>query len=118
MKAFEPADEDARLAALYAYEVLETPSEEIFDTFTSLAARFCETPIALISLVDRDREWLKSAFGMALREVSRGEALGAHAILAEGIFQIPDTREDQRFADKPWVVGEPRARFYAAVPLR
>jgi PAS domain S-box-containing protein len=113
MKAPAPADEVARLAALYACEVLETPSEELFDAFTALAARFCRTPIALITLLDRDREWFKSAF-----EVARADAIGAHAILAERIFVVPDTRADPRFAGNRLVVGEPGVRFYAAVPLR
>ena len=111
-------EEDRRLAALYQYELLDTPSEDLFDAFTTLAATICDAPISLISLIDSDRQWFKSRFGLAARETPRDVAFCAHAILEEGIFEINDAQEDQRFFDNPLVTGEPLVRFYAGVPLR
>jgi PAS domain S-box-containing protein len=111
-------EEDRRLAALYQYELLDTPSEDLFDAFTTLAATICDAPISLISLIDSDRQWFKSRFGLAARETPRDVAFCAHAILEDGIFEINDAQDDQRFFDNPLVTGEPLVRFYAGVPLR
>ena len=110
--------EERRLAALYDYELLDTPSEDVFDAFTQLAAHLCATPIALISLIDRDRQWFKSVVGLDFRETPRDVAFCALAIRSEGIFEVADARADRRFADNPLVAGELGVRFYAGYPLR
>lgn len=113
-----PPSEERRLAALYEYELLDTPSEGLFDAFTRLAAHVCDVPISLISLVDRDRQWFKSVLGLDLRETPRDVAFCAHAIAGDGIFEVDDLTADARFADNPLVTGEPGIRFYAGYPLR
>ena len=110
--------EERRLAALYEYELLDTPSEDLFDALTQLAAQLCETPVALISLVDRHRQWFKSSVGLELRETPREVSFSAHAILGDGIFEVGDASADPRFAENPLVTGAPRIRFYAGYPLR
>jgi PAS domain S-box-containing protein len=113
-----PPSEEQRLAALYEYDLLDTPSEELFDAFTRLAAQICDTPISLITLVDRNRQWFKSTVGLELRETLRDVAFCAHTILGDGIHEVHDATADPRFADNPLVTGEPRIRFYAGYPLR
>ncbi|GAC1659575.1 MAG: hypothetical protein NVS4B13_04760 [Candidatus Elarobacter sp.] len=113
-----PPAEERRLAALYEYELLDTPGEDQFDAFTRLAAQLCDTPISLISLIDRDRQWFKSSVGLELGETPRDIAFCAHAILDEGIFEVDDLTADKRFAQNPLVTGEPGIRFYAGYPLR
>ncbi len=114
----QPPDEDRRLAALHEYELLDTPAEDLFDTFTALAAQLCGTPFALIGLIDAERQWFKSAFGLKVAQVPRDVAFCAHVIVQQGLVEVPDTAEDPRFADNPFVTGESRVRFYAGVPLR
>ena len=111
-------DEEQRLAALYEYELLDTPAEEPFDTFTALAATLCGAPISLISLIDRDRQWFKSAHGLALTGTERRHAFCAHAIAGDGLMEVGDAAADVRFAGNPLVTGDPHVRFYAGVPLR
>src|ERR1700716_4202953 len=101
--AATPPSEERRLAALYEYELLDTPSEGLFDAFTRLAARLCDTPISLITLVDRDRQWFKSVLGLKQRETPRDIAFCAHTILDQGIFEVNDASADPRFADNPLV---------------
>src|ERR1700738_5421830 len=113
-----PPSEQRRLAALYESELLDTPSEDLFDSFTRLAARLCDTPISLITLVDRDRQWFKSSVGLDVRETAREIAFCAHTILGEDMFEVGDAGADPRFADNPVVTGEPGIRFYAGFPLR
>ncbi|HEX3551078.1 MAG TPA: ATP-binding protein, partial [Candidatus Elarobacter sp.] len=113
-----PPSEEQRLAALFEYDLLDTPREELFDAFTRLAARLCDAPISLITLIDRDRQWFKSSVGLDLRETPRDVAFCAHAILDEGVFEVPDAAHDPRFADNPLVTGEEHVRFYAGQPLR
>ncbi len=113
-----PADEAQRLALLRNQEILDTPRELEFDDFTELTATLCDAPMALISLVDAHRQWTKSWSGVALQESPRESSFCAHAILQADIFVVPDTHDDPRFQDHPWVVGEPHVRFYAACPLR
>ncbi|MBD8527106.1 MBL fold metallo-hydrolase [Pseudomarimonas arenosa] len=110
-------DESDRLAALHALRLLDTPREERFDRYTRLAAGVTDTPVALISLVDDDRQWFKSCFGFDIEETSREISFCAHAILQRELFVVPDTLLDSRFADNPVVCGEPRVRFYAGQPL-
>ncbi len=112
-----PEDEDRRLAALRRLNVLDTDPSEQFDRITRIAATVFDVPIALVSLVDRDRQWFKSCYGLGVRETSRDVAFCAHAILGEEVMIVPDTLVDPRFADNPLVTGEPRIRFYAGCPL-
>lgn len=117
-KAPIPADDETRLDALRALRLLDTPVEETFDRITRLAARTFDVPIALVSLVDRDRQWFKSRHGLEVAETPRDVSFCGHAILADDIFVIADARRDERFADNPLVTGEPHVRFYAGCPLR
>ncbi len=107
----------SRLAALLRYEILDTPDEAAFDDITQLAARFCGTPIALISLVDQHRQWFKSRLGLDVSETPRQISFCTHTIEGEGVFEVPDATRDPRFADNPLVTGEPDIRFYAGTPL-
>jgi diguanylate cyclase (GGDEF)-like protein/PAS domain S-box-containing protein len=113
----QPPDEAERLAALHGYDVLDTPQEAVFDEFTMLAARACEAPIALVSLLDADRVWFKSRLGLDLCEAPREIAFCAHAALGHEVFVLPDTLRDPRFADNPVVTGPLGVRFYAGAPL-
>jgi GAF domain-containing protein len=112
-----PKNEPARLEALRQYEVLDSAPEEVFDDITRLAAYICETPIAVISLVDKDRQWFKARIGLGPTETSRDCAFCAYAILEETPMVIPDALSDNRFADNPLVTSEPYIRLYAGVPL-
>lgn len=112
-----PADEERRLRALQQSGVLDTEAEERFDRFTRIAAALFDVPIALVSLVDRDRQWFKSHRGLETSETDRDKAFCAHVILGNDVMQVPDALVDDRFADNPLVTGEPRIRFYAGAPL-
>ena len=112
-----PPDEEKRLAALYALQILDTPTEERFDRLVEEARLVTETPIALVTLVDAARQWFKAHSGFEISESPRDESFCAHAILGEEILQVPDALEDDRFADNPVVAGPARVRFYAGVPL-
>jgi GAF domain-containing protein len=112
-----PHDEKKRLKVLWQYEVLDTVPEEVFDDLTELAARICEAPIALISLVDESRQWFKSKVGTSVSETARDISFCTHAILQSGLFIVPDAAQDERFAKSPLVVSEPKIRFYAGAPL-
>jgi len=98
--------------------LLDTPAEQEFDDIISLAACICETPIALISLVDQDRQWFKSRVGLAVPQTPRNVAFCAHAILGDDILEVQDATEDPRFADNPIVTSDPFLRFYAGIPLK
>lgn len=110
-------DEQARLNTLRSLGVLDTPKEERFDRLTRLAKRLFDVPIALVSLVDENRQWFKSCVGLSISETPRDISFCGHAILGEDLFIIPDTCKDARFADNPLVVDEPYIRFYAGCPL-
>jgi phosphoribosyl 1,2-cyclic phosphodiesterase len=112
-----PPDEDRRLASLRALAVLDTPPESRFDRYTELACAALGVPVAMVTLVDADRQWFKSRRGTPIPETPRDMSVCAHAILGPEILQVPDLLEDPRFADNPAVAGESRARFYAGAPL-
>lgn len=112
-----PKNERQRLKVLWQYEVLDTVPEAVFDDLTELAARICGAPIALISLVDEDRQWFKSRVGVSQAETARSNSFCAHAILQSDLFVVPDTALDPRFAQNPMVTAEPWIRFYAGAPL-
>ena len=113
-----PDNEKRRLNVLWQYEVLDTVPEAVSDDLTELAACICEAPVALISLVDENRQWFKSKFGMSVSETSREVSFCAYAILEpENLFVVPDATKDNRFAANPMVVSEPKIRFYAGAPL-
>lgn len=117
MKAKVPTREAARLEALRQYRILDTPSEQAYDDITALAAFICDVPIALVSLVDSDRQWFKSKVGLNVDETSRDVSFCAHAILGESIMIVNDALCDHRFNDNPLVTCTPNIRFYAGVPL-
>jgi phosphoribosyl 1,2-cyclic phosphodiesterase len=112
-----PADEEKRLRTLRSLQVLDTEPEDRFDRYAELARQATSTPIALVTLVDEDRQWFKSRLGSDVVESHRDESFCAHAILGDDVFQVPDVLEDPRFADNPAVTGPMRVRFYAGVPL-
>lgn len=110
-------DEAGRLQALREYRILDTDPEQGFDDLTMLAAQICGTPIALISLVDENRQWFKSRVGLEARETARSVSFCTHAIRQQGIFMVPDALNDARFRDNPLVLRDPHIRFYAGKPL-
>jgi phosphoribosyl 1,2-cyclic phosphodiesterase len=117
MSAPLPPDEPERLAALRSLGLLDTPPDERFDRYTRRACERFGVPLALMTLVDRDRQWFKSRVGIEFTESPRDQSFCAHAILGPDVMQVPDTTLDPRFADSPVVTGPPRVRFYAGAPL-
>ncbi len=114
-----PADEAARQSTLDAYRILDTPREAEYDDLVTIAAAICDVPMAVITLVDRDRQWFKSTHGVDGSETPREIAFCAHAILEpDETMIVRDTREDVRFSDNPLVTGAANVRFYAGAPMR
>ncbi len=112
-----PENEETRLEALRRYRILDSLSEEAFDDITKMAAKTCETPISLLSFIDRDRQWIKSNSGLSISETSRGVAFCAQAIMQPDHFEVEDALQDERFAKNPLVTADPNIRFYAGMPL-
>ena len=110
-------DEAARLAALRRYKILDTEPEQAFDDLALLASHICGTPIALITLIDADRQWFKARVGMTIKETARSLSFCTHAIKQRDVYVVPDARHDDLFRDNPFVATEPGVRFYAGAPL-
>jgi diguanylate cyclase (GGDEF)-like protein len=114
-----PENESDRLAALAAFNIVDTPSEREYDDIVLLASQICNTPIAVISLVEEDRQWFKARVGMEAQETPRDQAFCAYAILEpQKTMIVADATNDHRFFDNPLVLAEPNIRFYAGTPLR
>lgn len=111
-------NEEERLSALEALNILDTPPEERFDRITRLVRGSFQVPIALVSLIDENRQWFKSCFGLNVRQTDRDISFCGHAINTDDVFIIEDTLADPRFSDNPLVTSSPFIRFYAGVPLR
>jgi anti-sigma regulatory factor (Ser/Thr protein kinase) len=111
------AREQDRLAALRAYRILDTDPEQAFDDLALLASQICGTPVALITLVDAERQWFKARVGITARETARSIAFCSRAIEQPELFIVRDATKDERFRDNPLVLGEPHIRFYAGAPL-
>ena len=117
MKAPFPTNEKERLSALRGYAILDSATEKAYDDLTFLAMQICESPIALITLVDSDRQWFKSKIGVDFSETPRDVSFCAHAILDTELLMVCDTSLDKRFSDNPFVASGPQLRFYAGAPL-
>ena len=112
-----PENEQERLEALRLYQIMDTEAEESFDKLTRLAASICETPVALVTLLDEERQWFKSKVGLDIEETTRDVAFCNYAIVDSGVMIVTDATADDRFRDHPLVVSDPKIRFYAGAPL-
>jgi signal transduction histidine kinase len=114
----KPLNEAQRLETLRGYKILDSRREDAFDDLTRIASQICATPMAIVSLVDEDRQWFKSEVGLGATETPRDLAFCAHAILQDKVFEVPDAHQDIRFQDNALVTGAPYLRFYAGAPLQ
>lgn len=114
----KPENELERLKALKEYSVLDSLPEKEYNSITQLASYICETPIALVSLIDNQRQWLKSTVGIDVIESSRDDSFCQYTIMGDGVFEVSDALENEIFADNPFVTGAPNIRFYAGAPLQ
>ena len=112
-----PYNEKNRIEALRRLQILDTATEQRFDRYTRLARKLFDVPVALISLVDTNRQWFKSRCGVDIEETPRDVSFCGHAILQDTVFLVPDATKDPRFADNPMVTGDMGIRFYAGAPL-
>lgn len=112
-----PENEQERLEAIESYHILDTENEQDFDDIIELASQVCDTPIALITLIDQNRQWFKSKTGLDIKETHRNLSFCAHAIHMNDVMIVSDTSQDERFFDNPLVTSEPYIRFYAGMPL-
>ena len=113
-----PPNESERLKSLYLIDLLDKSNDERFDRLTRLMKVSFHVPVASLSLLDRERQWLLSSAGTDIRETPRSTSFCAHAILSEGVFVVKDAYKDKRFCNNPYVKGEPHVRFYAGYPVR
>lgn len=112
-----PDNESKRLQALHSAKILDTPAESVFDDLTRVASIVCQTPIALVSLVDAEKQWFKSRVGLAVTQTPREDSFCAHAVHGSTFLEIRDATRDGRFSHNPLVTGDPLIRFYAGAPL-
>lgn len=112
-----PANEEERLQELLDLHILDTEPEETFDNITALAAQICQTPIALVTLIDAERQWFKSIKGLEINETPREQAFATHTIMDVKLLEVFDALDDERFANNPLVVSDPKIRFYAGAPI-
>jgi GAF domain-containing protein len=117
MKAGIPEDEEHRLSALRSLCVLDTPRDPRVDRITRLAAALFDVPIAMVTLVDKDRQWFKSCLGLNVQETSRDVSFCAHVVYRRDVMVVRDALRDPRFADNPLVTSDPHIRFYAGAPM-
>lgn len=118
VKPDKPDNEAERLLALQAFEILDTPSDDAFDDLLRIAASICDMPMAVVSLIDADRQWFKARIGLEASETSRDLSFCGHALLTPGeVMTVPDAQLDPRFHDNPLVTGPTDVRFYAGAPL-
>jgi len=110
-------DEKARLAALHQYSILDTSPEQIYDDVAALASIICGTPMSMVTLLDADRQWFKSALGYEVRETPRNISFCAHTLATARTLIVKDAQQDPRFMDNPSVTGAPGIRFYAGAPI-
>ena len=116
--ASSPEKEEARVAALHTYDILDTPREAAYDDLARLASYICQTPMAGISFVDAQRQWFKSCVGASLTQTPRAISFCTHALRQDDLLEVADTWQDAHFRDNPYVTGDPHIRFYAGMPLR
>src|SRR5215212_8490956 len=113
-----PPNEAERLRALHQYRILDSLPEQVYDDLTRLAAQVCAAPIALVSLIDAERQWFMSRLGLDLPESDRTISFCAHSVASGEMLVVHDAHQDERFFDNPFVPQDPHIRFYAGAPLR